>query len=65
MAVTILFLTFAVLLVLGIPVAFALIAASLATVLYLDLPAIVVVQQTAAGASSASLIAPAAKRGRR
>ena len=37
--------------------AFALIAASLATVLYLDLPTIVVVQQTAAGASTTSLIA--------
>ncbi|HEY6644983.1 TRAP transporter large permease [Povalibacter sp.] len=57
MAVTILFLVFAVLLVLGVPVGFALIASSLATVLYLDLPAIVVVQQTAAGAGTISLIA--------
>ena len=57
MATTILFLVFALLLVLGIPVAFALIAASLATVLYLGLPAIVVVQQTAAGISGTSLIA--------
>jgi tripartite ATP-independent transporter DctM subunit len=57
MAVTILFAVFALLLVLGIPVAFALIAASLATVLYLDIPAIVVVQQTAAGAGTVSLIA--------
>lgn len=57
MAVAILFVVFAVLLVLGVPVAFALIAASLATVLYLDIPAIVVVQQTAAGAGTVSLIA--------
>jgi tripartite ATP-independent transporter DctM subunit len=57
MAVTILFAVFAVLLVLGVPVGFALIAASLATVLYLDIPAIVVVQQTAAGAGTVSLIA--------
>lgn len=57
MAITILFLVFAVLLILGVPVGFALIAASLATVLYLDLPAIVVVQQTAAGAGTISLIA--------
>src|SRR3954466_3663376 len=41
----------------GVPVAFALIAASLTTVLYLDLPSIIVVQQTVAGASAASLIA--------
>jgi tripartite ATP-independent transporter DctM subunit len=57
MAVTILFLVFALLLVIGVPVGFALIAASLATVLYLDIPAIVVVQQTAAGAGTVSLIA--------
>jgi tripartite ATP-independent transporter DctM subunit len=57
MAVAILFLVFAVLLVVGVPVGFALIAASLATVLYLDIPAIVVVQQTAAGAGTVSLIA--------
>jgi tripartite ATP-independent transporter DctM subunit len=57
MAVAILFLVFTILLVIGVPVGFALIASSLATVLYLDLPAIVVVQQTAAGASITSLIA--------
>ncbi len=57
MAIAILFVVFALLLTLGVPVAFALIAASLATVLYLDLPAIVVVQQTAAGAGSPTLIA--------
>ncbi|MBB6092522.1 tripartite ATP-independent transporter DctM subunit [Povalibacter uvarum] len=57
MAVAILFFVFAVLLIMGVPVGFSLIAASLATVLYLDLPAIVVVQQTAAGAGTISLIA--------
>jgi tripartite ATP-independent transporter DctM subunit len=57
MAVAILFAVFALLLIFGVPVGFALIAASLATVLYLDIPAIVVVQQTAAGAGTVSLIA--------
>ena len=57
MSVAILFGVLALLLFIGVPVGFALIAASLATVLYLDLPAIVVVQQTAAGANTASLIA--------
>ena len=57
MATAILFGVMLVLLVMGVPVAFALIAAALATVLYLDLPAIVVVQQTAAGASITSLLA--------
>jgi tripartite ATP-independent transporter DctM subunit len=56
-ATTILFLALAVLLALGIPVAFALLGASLATVLYLHLPTMVVVQQTAAGISGTSLIA--------
>lgn len=57
MEIAVLFVVFAVLLVIGVPVAFALLAASLVTVLYLDLPAIVVVQQTAAGAGSPALIA--------
>ena len=57
MAVAILFGVLLVLLVIGVPVGFALIAAALATVLYLDLPAIVVVQQTAAGAGITSLLA--------
>ncbi len=57
MAVALLFSVLAVLLLLGVPVAFALITASLATVLYLGLPSLVVVQQTAAGAGSAALIA--------
>ncbi|MGH8176885.1 MAG: TRAP transporter large permease [Steroidobacter sp.] len=57
MSIAILFGVLALLLFVGVPVGFALIAASLATVLSLDLPAIVVVQQTAAGANTASLIA--------
>ncbi len=57
MATAILFGVMLVLLVMGVPVAFALIAAALATVLYLGLPAIVIVQQTAAGASITSLLA--------
>jgi tripartite ATP-independent transporter DctM subunit len=57
MAVTILFGVFALLLLIGVPVAFALAASSLATVLYLGLPSLVVVQQTAAGASVTTLIA--------
>jgi tripartite ATP-independent transporter DctM subunit len=57
MAVAILFAVFAVLLLIGVPVAFALAASSLATVMYLGLPTIVVVQQTASGASVATLIA--------
>ena len=57
MAVTLLFGVFFVLLLTGVPVAFSLTAASLVTVLYLGLPSVVVVLQTAAGASSASLIA--------
>jgi tripartite ATP-independent transporter DctM subunit len=57
MAITILFVTLAALLLIGVPVGFALIAASLATVFYLDLPLVVVAVQTAAGANAASLIA--------
>lgn len=57
MATAILFGVLLLLLVMGVPVAFALITAALATVLYLDLPAIVIVQQTAAGASITSLLA--------
>jgi len=57
MAVAVLFLMFALLLLMGVPVAFALAAASLATLLYLDLPSIVLVQQMAAGTGNASLIA--------
>ena len=57
MATAILFAVFAALLLFGVPVAFALIGASLAVVLYLDLPSILVIQQTAAGAASPSLVA--------
>ena len=57
MTLTILFGVFLVLLVLGVPVAFALVAASLATLLHLGMPPAVAVQQTVAGASTASLIA--------
>ena len=57
MAVAILFGMLIVMLFIGVPVGFALITASLVTVLYLDLPSIIVVQQTVAGASAASLIA--------
>lgn len=57
MATALLFGVFAVLLIIGVPVAFALSAASLATVLYLGLPSLVVVQQLAAGASLTTLIA--------
>src|SRR5688572_17204198 len=57
MAIALLFVVFGLLLLIGVPVAFALAAASLATLFYLDLPSIVLVQQTAAGTGSASLIA--------
>jgi tripartite ATP-independent transporter DctM subunit len=57
MATIILFGLLAVLLVAGVPVAFALAAASLGTLAYLGLPSFVMVQQTATGAASASLVA--------
>src|SRR5262245_11828300 len=57
MATLILFCTLLGLLAVGVPVAFSLVTASLATVLYLGLPPIIVVQQTTAGASAVSLIA--------
>ena len=57
MAVTVLFGVFALLLLIGVPVAFALAASSLATVAYLGLPTLVFVQQTAAGAGVTTLIA--------
>lgn len=57
MGITILFSVFAALLLLGVPVAYALAAAALATLLYLDIPSIVLVQQISAGTGSASLIA--------
>ncbi len=57
MAITLLFLVFALLLVIGVPVAFALAAASMATVLYLGLPPILVVLQLNSGANAVTLIA--------
>jgi len=57
MGIAILFSLFAVLLLIGVPVAYALAAASLVTLLYLDLPSIVLVQQISSGTGSASLIA--------
>jgi tripartite ATP-independent transporter DctM subunit len=46
-----------VLLLIGVPVAFALLGAALATVLWLGMPTMVIALQTAAGAGAASLIA--------
>ena len=57
MAIALLFSVFGVLLLIGVPVAYALAAAALATLFYLDLPSIVLVQQISAGAGSPSLIA--------
>jgi tripartite ATP-independent transporter DctM subunit len=57
MELAILFGVFMLLLVLGVPVAFSIAAATLATVAYLGLPPIVVVQQVAAGFSKVSLLA--------
>ena len=57
MGIAILFIVFGVLLVLGVPVAFSLAAAALATLWYLDLPAVVLVQQIGAGIGTASLVA--------
>ncbi len=57
MEIAILFGVFALLLVLGVPVAFSIAAATLATILYLDLPPIVVVQQLGSGFNKVSLLA--------
>src|SRR5262245_56605759 len=57
MVLALLFGMFALLLALGVPVAFSLCAASLATILYLGLPADVFVIETAAGTDSTTLIA--------
>ena len=57
MAATLLFGCFLLLLLTGVPVAFALLGASLTTLLYIGMPALVLVQQTVSGASAASLIA--------
>ncbi len=57
MAIAVLFGVFSLLLVLGTPVAFCLGLASLATVLYLDLPPIVVFQQLNSGMNAFSMLA--------
>lgn len=57
MGIALLFSLFAVFLLIGVPVAYALAAASLVTLFYLDLPSVVLTQQIAAGTGSASLIA--------
>jgi tripartite ATP-independent transporter DctM subunit len=56
-ALAILFGSFALLLAAGVPVAFALAAASLATIVYLGLPPDVLIIETAAGSDSTTLIA--------
>jgi tripartite ATP-independent transporter DctM subunit len=57
MAIAILFGVFAVLLLLGVPVAFALAAGAFATTAYLGLPALVTVIGIASGANASTLIA--------
>ncbi|GAB3346572.1 TRAP transporter large permease [Marilutibacter aestuarii] len=57
MDIALLFGTFLVLLLLGVPVAYSLAAASLVVLLSLGLPSIVLVQQVGAGIGTASLIA--------
>ena len=57
MEIAILFGVFALLLIIGVPVAFSIAAATLATVLYMGLDAIVVVQQVASGFGKVSLLA--------
>ncbi|MBW4331609.1 TRAP transporter large permease [Stakelama sp. CBK3Z-3] len=57
MALTILILTLFVLLALGVPVAFALMAAALATFAWLDIPMVVAMQRMAAGISVFTLMA--------
>ncbi|WDS35215.1 TRAP transporter large permease [Pseudoxanthomonas sp.] len=57
MGIALLFGVFILLLVVGVPVGYALGAAALAALLYLDLPTVVLVQQVQAGVGSAALIA--------
>lgn len=57
MAIALLFGVFALLLMAGVPVAYALAAAAVVVVLHLDLPLILAAQQLAAGAGAISLIA--------
>jgi tripartite ATP-independent transporter DctM subunit len=57
MEITVLLGSFCLLLLIGTPVAFALGAAALATVLYMDLPAVVVFQQLSSGMNVFSMLA--------
>src|SRR5690606_12763137 len=57
MGIALLFGIFVLLLTIGVPVAFALAAASMVTLAYLGLPEVVMVQQIGAGIGTASLIA--------
>lgn len=57
MDILILFGVFVMLLMIGVPVAFSLAAAALATLAYIGLPPLILAQQVAAGAGSASLVA--------
>jgi len=57
MEIGVLFGVFIVLLVLGVPIAFSIAAASLATVFYLGVPPVVVVQQVSSGFNKVSLLA--------
>jgi tripartite ATP-independent transporter DctM subunit len=57
MAVALLFAAFMLLLAIGVPVAYALAVATLATLVYIGVPPLVLVQQVTAGAGSASLVA--------
>ncbi|MGL5363749.1 MAG: TRAP transporter large permease [Bosea sp. (in: a-proteobacteria)] len=57
MAIAILFLSFSILLLMGVPVAFCLGLASMATVLYLDIPPVVVFQQLSTGMNAFAMLA--------
>ena len=57
MAISILFITFSILLLMGVPVAFCLGLSSLATVLYMDIPPIVVFQQMSTGMNAFAMLA--------
>ncbi len=57
MAITILFASFSLLLLMGVPVAFCLGLSSLVTVLYLDIPPVVVFQQLSTGMNAFAMLA--------
>jgi tripartite ATP-independent transporter DctM subunit len=57
MEIAILFGVFVLLLMIGVPVAYSLAAAALATLVYIGLPPLVLVQQVTTGAGSSSLVA--------